>query len=189
MEHEAFAESLNEIRKLAPYEIQLMLEVALEIHQQSQMGAMVKRMTAKTFETLINFNQFMVQGMWKDTDPLSQLPHFSQDVIKNYKKQLKTFNMKSGSIGDFCRLTPAQRKELNLFGSDTVKAQDVEKAIEQMPLCNTTFTAFVEGKDPSEDIMSSDMVTLKIKTTFENIGPNQQPGYVHAQRYPFLKRS
>lgn len=89
---------------------------------------------------------------------------------------------------DFCRLTPAQRKELTLFGTDTQKAQDVERAIEQMPLCTSTFTAFVEGKDPKEDIMSTDMVTLKIKTVFENMGPHQQPGYVHSQRFPFLKR-
>lgn len=58
-----------------------------------------------------------------------------------------------------------------------------------MPLCTTTFEAFVEGKDPLEPISTSDMITLKIKTVFDNIGPDQQPGYVHAPNYPFLKRN
>lgn len=84
--HEAFAESINLIRKLAPYEISLMIETAQEIHAQSMMGAMVKRLTAKTFETVIMFNQYMVQGMWKDADPLQQLPHFTPDVVKAYKR-------------------------------------------------------------------------------------------------------
>jgi len=47
---------MKTIRKLAPSEINLMIETASEIIQQAMMGASVKKLTAKTFETLIGFN-------------------------------------------------------------------------------------------------------------------------------------
>jgi len=126
--------------------------------------------------------------MWKDSDPLAQLPHFEHSVIKAYKRQLKNFQIPSGSINNFCKLTPEQRKELKLFDNEQ-KLRDVEATIKTMPLCSTTFTAFVEGKEENEPIVTTDMITLKIKTTFDLLASDEQPGYVHSERFGFLKLS
>ena len=57
---ECFKGAIDTIRKLGPSEINLMIETGSEILQQSMMGARVQKLTAKTFESLINFNQFIV---------------------------------------------------------------------------------------------------------------------------------
>jgi len=144
-----------------------------------------KRFTRRTFESVITFNQYMVQGLWKDDDPLLQLPHFDHKVIKAYKKQLRDFGIPSGSIQEFVKLSPETRKKLNLFDGDAKKDNDVEQVVKVMPRCKCTFRAFVENQDTMH---ASDLITLEIKCVYENVAEDSQPGYMHSIRYPYLKR-
>jgi len=63
-----------------------------------------------------------------------QLPGFDANEIKNYRRQLKDQQIPDGKIETFCRLTPAQRAKLNLFGGDKAKLAELEKVIKVMPL-------------------------------------------------------
>jgi hypothetical protein len=40
----------------------------------------------------------MLQGMWFNDDPLLQLPGFTMDLVKNYRRQLKEHGISEGSI-------------------------------------------------------------------------------------------
>jgi hypothetical protein len=53
--------------------------------------------------------------MWIGDDPLSQIPQFTPDKIKTYKKAIKEHNIANASIDTFCRLTPRQREGLGVF--------------------------------------------------------------------------
>ena len=78
-------------------------------------GESSKKLGAKAFATMINFQQMFTQGMWEKTDPLLQLPHFTEEVVKKYRRSIKTHQIPNASIETFCRLTPEQRAGLDLF--------------------------------------------------------------------------
>ena len=73
---------------------------------------------------------------------------------------------------------------MNLFTDKEL--QDVEKAIKRMPLIKVEARGFVQD---SEEITSSSMITVEVKVTFENFTEEEEPGYIHAPHYPFLKRN
>lgn len=84
--------------------------------------------------------------MWEKTDPLLQLPHVTEEVIKKYRRSLKTHQIPNASIETFCRLTPEQRASLDLFSGDNAKLQDLEKAVRCMPLVTIEHEVLCEGE-------------------------------------------
>jgi len=113
------------------------------------------------------------------------LPHFDAEVIKKYKKVLKDEGIPDAGIDTFCRLQPQQRKKLNLFNGDAKKEQDVEAAISVMPLVTVSATAEVVGDD---EMVAGDFVTIRVTARLDNVGENDEPGYVHTNNYPYLKK-
>mgnify|MGYP003695051245 CR=1 FL=1 len=114
-----FAEDVALIRQKGPPLIKQMIEVCNELNQQANQGMTLRKITTKTIGTLIEFHQFLVQGLFRGDDTLLQLPHFDKDVIKKYKKEvqarkisLKNDGGKSSSILAFCRMDEAERKEI-----------------------------------------------------------------------------
>lgn len=49
--------------------------------------------------------------------------------IKAYRRQLKDMQIHDGKIDTFCRLTKAERAQLNLFGGNKAKLAELEKVI------------------------------------------------------------
>jgi hypothetical protein len=47
-----------------------------------------------------------VQGLWFGDDPLLQLPHFTAETVKQYRKIIKEHNIANSGIDTFCRLSP-----------------------------------------------------------------------------------
>ena len=125
-----------------------------------------------------------MQGLWDRMDPMLQLPHFNEEVIKKYRKQLKDKQIPNGKIETFCRLSAEQRKQLDLF-DDPSKMADIERAVRGMPLISYDWSVETEG----EKVMTSqDVITFRINITYDLLQPDEEPGYVHALRYPLLKK-
>jgi hypothetical protein len=56
----------------------------------------------------------MIQAMWKDDDVFLQIPHMTDASLKKLRKQKKGI-----TIEDFCKLTPLERKALDLFETES----------------------------------------------------------------------
>ena len=69
-------------------------------------GQSPKRVPGKTLEQIVLFSQHFVQGLWFGDDPLLQLPHFTAETVKQYRKIIKEHNIANSSIDTFCGLTP-----------------------------------------------------------------------------------
>ena len=181
----SFKESLAQILKQGVAHINMMIETGMEINMMARMGNSIKKLGYKAFSTIINFQQFFVQGLWMDKDPLEQLPGFTPDVIKSYKKQLKEHQIANGQIETFCRLTPEQRAALGLFGGDKGKLAELEKVIKGMPLVRVEQKAETEGE---KTITASDVISIEINITYEQLPEDQGPGYICSKAFPFVKK-
>lgn len=178
-----FEESLEVIRKLTPQLLGLLSGVTQELQQMHAKGASPKRIPGKVFELIQVFQQHFVQGLWYGDDPLLQIPHFTPEVIKNYRKQLKEQNIANSSIDTFCRLSQQERANLKLFSSD--KLNEVEALVRVLPCIEVAATAFTEGET---EMTMSDAITLQFKIKLSNLKPKEYPGYVHSLQFPFLKK-
>lgn len=77
-------------------------------------GQSPKRIPGKIIELINTFQQYFIQGLWYGEDPLLQLPHFTPDVVKTYRKLIKEHNITNSSIDTFCRLSKKERANLKL---------------------------------------------------------------------------
>jgi len=98
-----------------------------------------------------------------------QLPHMTDAEIKGYRRQLREHQIPDGKIETFCRLSPAERAKLNLFGGDKAKLAELEKVIKVMPLVTVDNKVHVEGE---KSITASDIITFTITITYDNLPEN-----------------
>jgi hypothetical protein len=118
----------------------------------------------------------IVQGLNPMRSSFLQLPHFRQETFKKMKSHLKNLpnriewfidhnlDHEAGiTIKDYCRLTPAERKDMNMFSEKEL--EDVEKAIKRMPLIKVEARGYVKDSD---EITTSSMIQIEVKVTFEN---------------------
>lgn len=178
-----FAESLEEIRKLGPQVLGLLGTITQELQKMHAQGQSPRRLPAKVFETMQLFQQHFIQGLWTGDDPLLQLPHFTPEVIKQYRRVLKEHNIVNGSIDTFCRLSQHERSKLNLLPKE--KMDDVEALVRVLPCIEVSATAYTEGES---EMTMSDAITLQFKIKLTNMKENQFPGYVHSKEFPYLKK-
>ena len=116
-----------------------------------------------------------------------QLPGMNDEEIKSYRKQLREQQIPDGKIETFCRLTPAQRAKLGLFGGDKAKLAQLEEVIRAcMPVVTVANKVHVEGE---ETITASDVITFTITVTYDNLPSDCCPGYIYSENYPFIRRS
>lgn len=87
--HPAFKDGLSQILRQGVNHLNMMIETAMEINGMARMGHTAKKLPFKAIETIINFQQCFVQGLWTSDDPMLQLPGMDRDEIKAYRKQLK----------------------------------------------------------------------------------------------------
>lgn len=139
-----------------------------------------KRVSAKTANTIIAFSQNVVQGMWYDDDEFMQLPYVDYERVKNFKK--KTKNM---SFEQYCRISTEERRALGLY-DDPKHFNDCEKTIKSFPVIDVNVTYEVEGE---KDIAVGDLLTIKIQLTHVNLEDKQSLGFVHSNKFPYLKKS
>ena len=164
----------------------MMIDVCMEINQLARMGKAVKKLGFKAIQSIIEFQQYFVQGLWTTNDPMLQLPGFTTAEVKAYRKKIKEHQIPDGKIETFCRLTKEQRAKLNLFGGDKAKNIELEKVVSQMPLVTASQKVCVEGE---KTITASDFISITIDIKYDNLPEDQGPAYVCSQNYPFLKLS
>lgn len=141
-----------------------------------------KKMMARNFNDVIGFTQHFIQGLWFGDDPMMQLPGFTQDEIKNYRRKLKDHDIVEGSLQTFCGLGAEKRAKLDLFDGDKAKLAQLEKVIKSMPVVEVGAIAFVEGE---QTITMADVINLKFTVKYTQLADGQAPGYTHAPHYPF----
>lgn len=139
-----------------------------------------KKINAKTINTLIGFSQNIVQGMWYDDDDFLQLPFLDYEMVKTFKKKSKNITFEN-----FCRLTRDERKALGMY-SDDKQFEECEKVIKTFPLIDVDVKYEVEGET---DIAVGDFLTIKISVNHVNLGEKQSLGFVHSNKFPYLKKS
>lgn len=105
------------------------------------------------------------------------MDHDRVALLRKKKKQI--------TLEEFCRLTPAERKDI-LEGFDTKQLKDVEEAVRQFPLIDLKVEAFSEGE---KEVAVGDLLTIKITVTQENLKDGEEAGFIHSNKYPFLKKS
>jgi hypothetical protein len=163
----------------------MMIEVGQEINQFQKMGVTQKKLGVRAFQTLINFQQMFVQGLWEKKDPLLQLPNMDEDEIKRYRRNLKTHQIPDARIETFCKLSTETRSKLGLFDGDKAKLSELEKAIKAMPMVSLEYKVHTDGEAV---ITAVDVITFQFKLKYENLKEDQQPGFVCSKKYPFLKK-
>jgi len=112
-----------------------------------------------------------------------QIPHFNSATIKEWNKAVARNKYPSGSIQEFCKLTPLQRMNLKLV--EPSKMNDVEALVKVLPIVECSASAYVEN---CTDIHASDFITWKFTIKYTNLKDKEFPGYVHSNCYPYLKR-
>lgn len=82
-------------------------------------------------------------------------------------------------------MTPEQRKALEIYDNQN-DFEDSEKAIRSFPVIDVSIEYFVEGE---KEIAVGDILTIKLKVTHKNLGEKDTLGFVHSNKFPFLKQS
>ena len=181
----AFKESLSQILRSGVSHITMMIQTGQEINQMARTGATTKKLGAKAFSTLINFQQWFTQGLWEKNDPLLQLPNFTEEEIKKYRRQLKQHQIPNATIETFCRLKPEQRAKLDLFGGDKAKLADLEHAVKAMPIVSLSSEVFCDGE---RNMTQNDVITIRVTLKYDFLKDDETPGWVHSHKYPYLKK-
>lgn len=98
----AFKENLSYILKLGPQHAVSMIEIATELIGMHRMKLTPKQIKVRNLRDLIEYSQHFIQGRWFGDDPLLQLPGWTPEVVKNYKKSLRDNQILEGSLFSFC---------------------------------------------------------------------------------------
>ena len=173
-------QDLEFILSKATYLIETMLMVTQRMNMEFAMRNIPKRVSAKTANTIIAFSQNLVQGMWYDDEDFMQLPFVDYERIKNFKKKNKNV-----SLEQYCRLTTEERRAMALY-EDPKQFEDCEKTIKSFPVIDVNCTIEVEGE---KDIAVGDLLTIKIQITHLHLNDKQSLGFVHSNKFPYLKKS
>jgi hypothetical protein len=118
--------------------------------------------------------------MWYDDEPFLQLPYVDYEVLKNFKKKNKPITFEN-----FCKLTKEERLAMGMY-SDMKQFEDCEKALVSFPLINVDVSFCVEGE---KEIAVGDILTIKLTITHVNMQEKQSLGFVHSNKFPFLKKN
>ncbi|KAJ8605435.1 hypothetical protein CTAYLR_003313 [Chrysophaeum taylorii] len=152
------SKTLDRILKNAPKLCDAMLQIA-----QSQRWL-------QTSLNIIDFQQYLTQGMWIKDNPLAQLPHL--DITHAMRgKGAKT-------LKEYIRQPNDQKKGIASLSDRDVR--DVLRVCDLIPqLSNIECEFYVEDE---AEIAEHDLVTLKVSFERRSIGP------VHAPKFPLLKQ-
>lgn len=101
---------------------------------------------------------------------------------------MKSFKKKSKNISfeNFCRLSREERKALGMYEENAEQFEECEKVIETFPMIDVGVKYEVEGES---DIAVGDFLTIKITVTHLNLEEKQSLGFVHSNKFPYLKKS
>ena len=147
----------------------------------------------KYFNTVlkvVQFSQYLVQGLWYKNNQFNQLPHFNDNAVPcntiieyltfpDDKKLKGLSSLKQAQRDDIiktCKLLPHIKFETSLFVEEEEKGDYFDNKTAQNPI--------VDDNEPSgKDIFEQDLVTLRVTMTHEN-WTEKQTSPVHAPLFP-----
>lgn len=177
---ESLREDLEIILSKATYMIEMMITVANMMRMEFMMRNIPKRIPARTVLSLISFSQNLVQGMWYDDDPFLQLPFVDYEKLQNFRKKNKNISLEA-----YAKMTREERQTLGMY-EDSAQFEDSEKALEAFPLIDINVSYAVEGE---QEVAVGDFLTIKLVVTHVKMQDKQSLGFVHSNKFPYLKRS
>lgn len=136
-----------------------------------------KDMTAKGVLTILQFYQYVVQGVYKLEDPLMMVPHVDNQTILKLKKQMK----KKPDLETFVKLTNEEWRQLECFSQGQL--EDIESFCKYMP--QIEFKAEVQG---GTDIEQMDFVVIDLVLWRLNIKEDEEVSFIHSNTFPYLKK-
>lgn len=180
IEDPVMQEELNYVLSKAPYLLEQMLQMAIILAMEFKFGRSRKRINARNVITLIAFSQNLIQGMWADDDAFLQLPHMDYEKLKFLRKKHKNLTLEQ-----YCEMSKEQRLQAAIY-EDPKHFEDSEQSILSFPLIDVSIEYFVEGE---KEIAVGDILTIKLKITHKNLKDDDQLGFVHSNKFPYLKQS
>lgn len=162
---------LNFILTKAVNQVESMLDTAFALNMMPR----TKRMSFRTFTTLVELAQLLTQGIEFHSTNCYMLPHMNETTLKHITTKKKANISEIKDSIDFAKLESKLSPE---------KAEDIKEAIKFMPQLQAEAKAYVEGE---EEIAISDIVTVTVKITRAHLKEGEQAGPVHAPQFPFSK--
>lgn len=136
-------------------------------------------------KTIFEFSQNLHQRcsyINNNLKPFMQLPHLTDVKLRNLSKtNKKIFNNKPTMFNDFLSLDKQTRDNILTKEFSTDELNDINKAIDSIPLYDMKVEVFVEG---FEDILVEDFVTFKLTIVRKNLNEGETLGVCHSCYYP-----
>jgi len=139
-----------------------------------------------------------MQGLWMKEDPMLQLPHFNENVLKRLRKRRTELKIQTkNNLQEFLKLEPEVIKGLDLFEGNAEKQLDLEECVRAMPRVECSVRAYSLGPNPDDPegdlienakLFASDFIKIEFRVKYLNLEMDDREGYVHTRNYPYLKK-
>ncbi|CAM9743245.1 unnamed protein product [Discosporangium mesarthrocarpum] len=158
----ALRKNLHEMLVKAPDLVDAMIELSCSRHW------------LKTTTFVVEFSQYLTQGMWTKDNSLLQLPHIGEQEVKaiTNKTNIKT-------LAQYIKLPRADRRGLTNLTEE--QREDVHRVCDIIPVINVKVEIFVEDE---EEVAENDLVTIKVTLTRNNVPEGGRALPVYSPRYP-----
>ena len=153
-------EDLNKMLTIAPELIEGMIEIAQQ-----------QRWLETTLQT-IKFSQCIKQALFRNSDPLAQLPHVDNEARKEIAKAVGV-ESKEKTLSAFLRMSDDKKPGLNRLTAD--QREDVLATCKLLPVRDITVSLYVEEEEDEEESVKGDKEEGKGDTGEEEEDKVDQP--------------
>lgn len=169
------------VRK-CPYLLQEFVSCTAQLITLALSGRMRNKPTLLTLENGMKLCAMIVQGLWEYQSPLLQLPHFTDDSLR----QMERKKIKIRTIDELARMTESERRDsLKIFTDE--QYQDINLVIAAMPVINVECKFEVLDDEDTEIISAGSIVTVGLKLTRKTYG-GVDSHLVHCPYFPDQKQ-
>jgi len=150
--------------KRCPYLLNEMISIAAQHVALSHAGR-ARMPKLSTIENMMKISQMIVQAQWEHSNPLLQLPHISEDILKHFVTKRRSIRR----IEQFVALKEEERRLLLRTLNDS-EYEDVINVCCSMPY--VTMEAHTEVKDDEDNniITAGSIVTVTVNLTRRPMG-------------------
>jgi translocation protein SEC63 len=131
----------------------------------------------------IGFGQYVTQAMWIKGSPLLQIPHFTEEQVKECVTGKA--NTPIGTVQEYRDLPDEEKMGMSNF-SKTQKKDVMDYLNRIFPNVEVGARVFVDD-DEDSNIYENDLVTVEVTLLRRNLAEGQRAGLVHAPLFPFPK--
>lgn len=145
------------VRK-CPYLIQEFVQCVSQLITLALSGRIQIMPNLQTLENAMKLCPMVVQAMWEYQNPLLQLPHFSEDTLRQFDRK----KIKVRSIEQLARMSESERRTV-LKNFTDVQYYDIKNVISLMPLIKLESKYEVLDDEDPGVITAGSIVTVNVK--------------------------